>query len=236
VDYTSRPLITGIPAIGQTLTVSNGGWTGTPPINFTYQWQRCGGVPVPGTPGKFHIACIDIPGATHSTYTLTAADGGRYLTALVTATNVVDSFTLTPKLATQPVPEPPRTLTDSLEDALSVQPFGVGPTVTAAQLLAAGGFHVPFTAFGPGTFTIQWITASTNPQLIASGRHVFHGRSIATIRIRLTRLGRTQLKRKHRLHMHLIDAFTAPGSHGRPKQQATGVLEKSNGSFAYVGY
>jgi hypothetical protein len=236
VNYTSQPVITGRPAIGQTLSVSTGTWTGTPPITFTYQWQRCGGVPVPGKPGTFQIVCKDIPGATKRTYTVAVADGARYLLAVVTATNPVGSYPLPAKLATQPVPEPPRTLTDSLQDAVTVQPFGVGPTVTAAQLLAAGGFRVSFTAFGPGTFTIRWTTGSSDQRVLASGRHVFPRRGTATVRIKLTPLGRKQLRHNHRLHMHLLDAFTAPGRHSRPHTGGTGVLEQPNGSFTYVGY
>ena len=35
------PLVTGVPQEGQTLTTTNGGWTGATPMTYTYQWQRC---------------------------------------------------------------------------------------------------------------------------------------------------------------------------------------------------
>jgi hypothetical protein len=49
------------PLVGQTLEVqSNGSWTGTPTIEFTYQWQDCTAV------------CVDIDGATDSTFIVPA--------------------------------------------------------------------------------------------------------------------------------------------------------------------
>ena len=36
-----KPSINGDPRDGVSLTVSNGTWTGTQPITFTYQWNRC---------------------------------------------------------------------------------------------------------------------------------------------------------------------------------------------------
>src|SRR5207248_2406148 len=38
----SPPLIMGVVDSGGTLSVSAGSWTGTTPITYTYQWERCG--------------------------------------------------------------------------------------------------------------------------------------------------------------------------------------------------
>jgi Calx-beta domain len=66
------PTITGEPVVGQTLTASDGSWAGTGPINITHQWIRC---------QRFldtadRLSCTDIPGATGSTYVVTADDRG----------------------------------------------------------------------------------------------------------------------------------------------------------------
>ena len=63
---------------GATLTAGTGGWTGTEPITFTYQWQRC---------DADGANCEDIAGATDPTYTLTADDVGGTVRVIVTATN-----------------------------------------------------------------------------------------------------------------------------------------------------
>ena len=72
------PTVGGIARDGSTLTANPGTWNGTPTITYTYQWQRC------DTAGA---NCVNIPGETGSTYTLTPADVGSTIRVLVTAVN-----------------------------------------------------------------------------------------------------------------------------------------------------
>jgi Calcineurin-like phosphoesterase len=74
----SSPTISGTAREGQTLTASPGSWTGTPPISYTYQWQRC---------DIADNSCVDLDGATDQTYALTSADIGTALRVEVEATN-----------------------------------------------------------------------------------------------------------------------------------------------------
>lgn len=77
----TAPMIAGSVQAGATLTVDTGGWAGSPTA-FAYQWRRCdasGG------------ACVDLPGATASTYTIATTDSRSTLRALVVATNSVGS-------------------------------------------------------------------------------------------------------------------------------------------------
>lgn len=69
---TVAPVVTGTATFGQTLSTTNGTWTGAPSPTFTYQWQRSG---------------TNISGATASTYTLVQADVGSTIRCVVTATN-----------------------------------------------------------------------------------------------------------------------------------------------------
>jgi hypothetical protein len=71
------PTISGVPAVGQTLTATAGSWSNGPSA-LGYQWQRCGAA---GT------ACSDIAGATGQTYVLGAGDGGSTIRVAVTAKN-----------------------------------------------------------------------------------------------------------------------------------------------------
>jgi len=70
------PVVSGTAVIGQTLTTTDGTWTGTTPITYTYQWQRNGS---------------PILGATSSTYLLVYADVGTNVRCVVTATNAIGS-------------------------------------------------------------------------------------------------------------------------------------------------
>jgi hypothetical protein len=69
---TAQPKVT---VQGQTLTVDAGTWTATP-SSTTYQWERC------NANGRI---CAAIAGAASASYTLTSADSGHQLVALVTA-------------------------------------------------------------------------------------------------------------------------------------------------------
>ncbi|HUA74052.1 MAG TPA: LamG-like jellyroll fold domain-containing protein [Solirubrobacteraceae bacterium] len=75
---TESPTIGGTAQVGETLTASPGAWNGTPPISYSYQWQRC------DAEGE---ACTDIEGATEAEYALTEADAEATVRAVVTVTN-----------------------------------------------------------------------------------------------------------------------------------------------------
>ena len=78
----TRPENIGAPSIkgnltaGGTLTASAGDWVGSEPISYTYEWQRCS-----------EDGCLEIEGATASTYALSQADVGSALRVLVDATS-----------------------------------------------------------------------------------------------------------------------------------------------------
>ena len=71
------PAVTGQTVQGQTLTTSNGTWTGSP-TSYAYQWQDC---------NSSGASCSNISGATSSTYVLKSSDVGDTIRSVVTATN-----------------------------------------------------------------------------------------------------------------------------------------------------
>jgi CSLREA domain-containing protein len=79
---TSAPTISGVARVAQALTAGPGGWSGTQPLSFGFQWERCdasGG------------ACVDISGATGESYLLTRNDVGSMMRVLVAASNSAGS-------------------------------------------------------------------------------------------------------------------------------------------------
>jgi len=69
---TVRPEVTGTADEGETLTCSEGTWTGTGTITYAYQWFRGG---------------AEISSETSATYVVTLADRGSLLSCRVTATD-----------------------------------------------------------------------------------------------------------------------------------------------------
>lgn len=100
---TEPPAIAGTPRVGETLTGSNGSWSGAPTA-YSLQWRRCDAA---GT------SCADVSGATGSSYALAAADQGATIQLAVTAANAGGSATATSlptapvAAAAVPVPPPP---------------------------------------------------------------------------------------------------------------------------------
>lgn len=76
------PSISGFLARGSTVTATTGIWTGTAPLTFSFRWERCSAT---------GSACVAIPGAGGSTYTVKSKDGGRTLRVRVTAQNQAGS-------------------------------------------------------------------------------------------------------------------------------------------------
>lgn len=78
----AQPVISGDTNVDGTLSVSTGTWTGSP-TSYAYQWSRCDAT---------SLECTPIPGATASTYTVSAsALNNDYLIADVFASNASGS-------------------------------------------------------------------------------------------------------------------------------------------------
>ena len=123
---TAAPSLSGAAQAGSIVMVSSGGWSGTAPISYAYQWRRCdsGGA-----------SCVDIAGATASSYTAASADVGSTLVAVVTASNSAGSSSA------------------SSAPSAIVQAANVAPANTAAPTVSgATGAGQTLTA-SPGTWS-----------------------------------------------------------------------------------
>ena len=84
---TAVPTISGTAQQGNTLTASNGSWSGSP-TSYAYHWQDC----------TSSTSCTNITGATSSTYTLQSSDVGDTIDIVVTASNAGGSSSATSAL------------------------------------------------------------------------------------------------------------------------------------------
>jgi hypothetical protein len=119
---------------GQTLSANPGSWNATGTPTYTYQWQRCDAA------GN---SCQDIPGATNSTYTPTAADVGGTVRVVVTATNAAG--------ATSSVSAP---IAIAAAPPVNTAPPALPGPATQGQPLQADAGN--WTGTGPVTHTYQW--------------------------------------------------------------------------------
>jgi PKD domain len=74
---TVLPVISGSAIEGQTLSASQGTWSGSP-TSYAYQWEDC---------DSLGASCVNVGGAVASSYTLGSGDVGHSLRVTVTATN-----------------------------------------------------------------------------------------------------------------------------------------------------
>ena len=135
-----RPLVSGTPTEGNTLTTTTGEWTGTEPITYSYTWRRCDG-------DGFN--CSLITDATDASYTLTAEDVGSTIRARVDANNAAGKAALS-SLPTEVVQASP------VDGALPVnvtRPVLSGTAKEGATLRTTTG---EWTGTEPITYSYSW--------------------------------------------------------------------------------
>lgn len=117
---TDRPIISGTPTVGETLTTDEGSWSGTP-ISYAFRWQRCDADNI--------VACADVPGATSRSYLLHDSDVGYRIRVRVTARNASGATTVTS--ATTAVIEPKQRITNQRPTLSILSVRFLGSTVYA---------------------------------------------------------------------------------------------------------
>ena len=120
-NNTAPPTISGTAQEGHTLKADPGTWTGSTPMDFSYQWRRCG--PAGGN-------CRNIAKATDNIYTLSSADVGHTLRVLVTAVNSDGAGTAQSKATDVVKAAPPQAPKNTTEPSITGTPQE-GQTLTA---------------------------------------------------------------------------------------------------------
>ncbi|MEA2149684.1 MAG: hypothetical protein QOD69_1514 [Solirubrobacteraceae bacterium] len=143
VANTVKPVVSGSPVGGVTLSSTTGTWTGTAPIAYARQWQRCTSTAT--------SSCAAIGGATGASYLLTTADIGRYLRQRVTASNArgpVEALSESTAVVTAPLVAPANT----------VKPAVSGAVVIGVALSSTTG---TWTGTAPLAYARQWMRCTT---------------------------------------------------------------------------
>jgi hypothetical protein len=130
------PMVDGIAQVGESLTASDGVWSGSEPITYVRRWQRC---------DALGSVCVDIEGAAGAVYTVAAADVGSTLRFAIKGTNDVGAETgvsdPTAVVAEAPVgPLPPVNLA---LPAIAGTPTE-GQTLSASEGTWGGSFPVAY--------------------------------------------------------------------------------------------
>ena len=137
-NNTSPPTISGTAQEGQTLKADPGTWTGSTPMDFSYQWRRC---------GPAGANCHNIPQANDNIYTLTSDDVGHTMRVLVTAVNNDGAGAAESKPTDVVKPAPPLAPKNTTEPSIS------GTTQQGQTLTANPG---QWSGSKPIQFSYRW--------------------------------------------------------------------------------
>jgi hypothetical protein len=173
---TSAPAVTGTAVVNQTLRTTAGSWAGGATAE-SYQWQRC---------SSSGTGCADIPGATATTYKVTAADGGHVVRSTVRATNVNGVSSPAASAGTKAVVDVP---------TATKAPHVAGRARVGKKL---SGSHGSWT-YGP-KYRYQWLRCNARGGRCSTIRHATH----ATYKL-------TKRDVRHRLRVR-VTAVNAAGS------------------------
>jgi len=133
------PVITGSTRTGDTLTTSNGSWTGSP-TSYAYQWKRS-----TTSTGVYS----DIPAAISSSYVISELDVGYFFKVSVTATNGLGSSSATSAATT--------TVVDIIPTNTAL-PVVSGTARTGATLTTSNGSWTG----SPTAYAYQWQRSATS--------------------------------------------------------------------------
>jgi hypothetical protein len=155
---TALPVASGTAQQGKTLTTTDGTWTGPTPMSYTYTWQDC---------SSSGGSCVNISGATASSYTLAVSDVGSTVRSVVKATNTTGNASASSAATaaiTGPLAAPANTARPAITGSATV-----GSTLT--------GTNGAWTGNPTPTYAYQWqhdgtttiAGATTSAYVVASG-------------------------------------------------------------------
>jgi hypothetical protein len=171
----AAPSVGGSPVEGQTLVEHEGTWTDSP-ASYTYVWQRCDAA---------GSRCTAIPGATMTSYQLTAADTGATIRVEETAANNYGTGTPSQSLATAVVEDAPINLqgTSLVGTARALIAGTVATLTDPADPGAPASDYSATINWGDGTHTTGRVRTGAGGLYLIAGRHAYASSGIFTITI-----------------------------------------------------
>ena len=196
---TTAPSVSGTERVGSALTAANGTWTGTAPIDYGYQWQRC---------NAQGANCFNIAGARGSSYTAVAEDQGQRLRVVVSAGSWIASISQAASAVSGPVAAAP------------APPGGGGQGSAGTGGKSGAGPRLALTSvrMSPRRFQIAHRRVQKGTRLDGS-RITWKLNEAATVRLVVQRLGGT---RKHRRWVNAGAAIIRKASAGSGVVRFTG--------------
>jgi RTX calcium-binding nonapeptide repeat (4 copies)/WD40-like Beta Propeller Repeat len=137
---TIRPTISGTETSSSVLVATNGTWTGSAPLTYTFEWRRCN-----ATGGS----CVAIAGATAQSYVIQVSDVGSTIVIAVTARNAAASATV----VSAPTGVIRARTPTATEPTVTVLPSFTGVLAKGQTLRANPGLWSGTT---PMTFSYRW--------------------------------------------------------------------------------
>lgn len=148
--------------LGSTLASSTGTWDDKLDINptTTRQWQVC------DTGGQNPTGCVDVPGATVSTWAPTGVAEGKYVRSVVTRTNAMGSASQA-SAPTGPMVKAPQAIVfaDPADRPFSPTPFAIAPVSNIGSSANPTGLMVTMTPTDPTVCT----AAATTVTMLKAG-------------------------------------------------------------------
>ena len=142
-----EPTVSGVAALGSTITADPGTWEGFPTQSISYQWLRCNSE-VAAAANTAAVGCTTITGATAENQILSNDDVGKHLVARITATNGIGS-TVRFTASTEAITSAPFATTN---------PTVSGTRTTGSDLSVSSGTWVGFPE--PET-SYQWFSCTS---------------------------------------------------------------------------
>ena len=175
------PTVTGTAQAGQTLTASNGTWSGSTPMTFAYQWQEC------NSAGE---ACSNVSGATSSSYALGAGDVGHTVRVVVTASNAGGSSQAS-SMATATISSSPVTCNTTVTSTMSASTIAhtIASAANGSTVCMEGGTYPAISISGAKHSSYVTVRPKGEAHVVASNWELINSSYLRFEKLESTEFG-----------------------------------------------